>query len=220
MSVTFIPGKTHYTQLPGPAGYIETALHLPADATLTDTSPGIAIVCHPHPQHGGTMDNKVVTTLDRVCQQLGLATVRFNYRGVGKSAGKYGQIQGECDDCQAVLAALKTVYPEQPLWLLGFSFGSYIAAHAATQWSPSGLVSIAPPVTRMPFKQLTNITCPWLVVQGDADEVVNANDVTQWAAKPPSPLHYQLLPGVGHFFHGQLNTLRDLLIAQARQWGR
>lgn len=191
--------------LPGPAGQLEVMTTWP-----TSSSPvGVGIICHPDPRQEGTMHNKVVTTIARAFEHLQLATVRFNFRGVGKSTGYYGDVRGECDDLMAIIQWVQQVLPQQPIWLAGFSFGSYISAKMAEQLKPVRLISIAPPVNHYDFQQLTNIQCPWLVIQGDQDEVVPFAEVKAWADNPPAPLKFIIMPGVTHFFHGRLIELRQ-----------
>ncbi len=192
--------------IPGPAGQLEASASHPGA-----TCKKVVVICHPHPLYQGSMDNKVVTSAQRAFQHLGLATLRFNFRGVGKSAGDYGEITGELQDAQAVIDWVKSILPEHKLWLCGFSFGAYIAAEAAQHHDTEQLISIAPPVHHMDFANLNKITCPWLVIQGDQDEVVPPADVLAWAKQPPSPLKLIVLENVGHFFHGHLVELRELL---------
>ena len=205
----------------GPVGRLELLTTYPSQKTQR-----VVVICHPHPLYQGTMNNKVVTTLAKSFDELGLATVRFNFRGVGKSAGSStGQAlaeseirnyehAGELDDLQAVLEWVKESLAGAKFWLAGFSFGSYVAAKLAETWPTEQLISIAPPVERMPFADLKNIHCPWLVVQGDEDEIVSPAAVVAFAANPPSPLQLILLPGVSHFFHGRLLDLRDSLLRE------
>ncbi len=194
--------------LSGPAGALEALTTMPVEQTIA----GVGVICHPDPQQSGTMHNKVVTVIAQAFNQLQLATVRFNYRGVGLSEGKYGNVQGECDDLDAVLDWVRQVLPQQPLWLAGFSFGSYISAQAAQRVPTHKLLSVAPPVHRLSLANLTEIRCPWLVIQGDQDEVVPFADVKQWAEHPPSPLQFVVMPGVGHFFHQRLIELREIIV--------
>lgn len=193
--------------IPGPAGELEALLEKPSSPEKKI----IAIICHPHPLHGGTMNNKVVTTLVRACQALGAIAIRFNFRGVGASEGSYDQAQGEQDDLKAVITWATDKYPDYQLWLAGFSFGSYIAARVATQIKAAQLISIAPPVQNFDFQSLPTLECPWLVVQGEADEVVSAEAVFEWLASRPEEPQLIKMPGVGHFFHGQLIELREAI---------
>lgn len=195
--------------LPGPAGDLEL-LATPVKAEVVPRN-AIGIICHPHPLFGGTMTNKVVSTLARAFGDLGLPTVRFNFRGVGKSGGTFAEGIGEQDDLLAVVQWVKTVAPTCDIWLAGFSFGSAISAHVATQIPVAQLVSIAPPVPRFDLLNLPPVTCPWIVVQGEADDVVMPEDVYAWVAtRNPVPTFIRM-PGAGHFFHGQLLELRRLL---------
>lgn len=195
--------------LNGPAGAIEAVIETPQA-----TPSAFMVVCHPHPQHGGTMHNKVVTTLARSAHALGAATIRFNYRGVGASAGEYDQGRGEIDDALAAVAAGRQRWPGAALWLAGFSFGGIIAlrasVHAATG-EVARLVTVAPALGRA-FENPQSIelpSCPWLIVQGDADDVIDGALVIEWARRITPAARLALMPGAGHFFHGQLNELQQ-----------
>ena len=197
------PAQAFYGKLLAPHGQLEIMTTPGADLSQ------IAVICHPHPLHDGTMHNKVVTTLAKACQNLGMPTVRFNYRGVGKSSGEYGQLTGEIDDLQTVLAWLKKSQPNAQIGLAGFSFGSYISAHVANLLPDAAwLISVAPAVHHADFTELQNITCPWLVIMGDEDEVVPPADVYAWAAKTPQIETLQRFADATHFFHGKLGPLR------------
>ncbi len=193
--------------IPGPVGDLEALLTQPA----LSSAKTVSIICHPHPLHEGTMHNKVVTTLAKAFDELGIITVRFNYRGVGQSAGEYGEMLGEIDDLKAVVQWVQQHYDYDALWLAGFSFGSFIAASVANQMACDGLVTVAPAVNHADFTRLSNIQCPWFVIQGDQDEVVPFAEVADFAKHPPAPLQFEVMPGVSHFFHGQLIELRSLL---------
>lgn len=200
------PADSHLT-LAGPAGTIEAVLTEPADAAPPSA---IAVVCHPHPLHDGTMNNKVVHTLARSFAKRGMPAIRFNFRGVGGSAGVYDAGDGEVDDALAVADHLRERFGDRPLWLAGFSFGSFVALRAAMRTPCAGLIMVAPPVQRFSFDQALP-ACPVLVVQGDADEVVDCADVQAWVrAATPAP-RFEMLPGVGHFFHGRLTDLRKIV---------
>lgn len=196
--------------LAGPTGALETLTACPAPGHRRRAS---AVICHPHPLHGGSMHNKVVHMLARTFNELGLRTLRFNFRGVGASAGTYAHGIGETDDLIAVLDWLHAHRPYDQLWLAGFSFGAYVALRAAARYPVAQLISVAPPVNLYDFSALRMPTCPWLVVQGENDEVVPSAAVLAWHAglEPQPELHR--MPGTGHFFHGRLNDLRDALIA-------
>jgi len=191
--------------LAGPAGAIEVASAWPEAPRR-----GMALICHPHPLFGGTMDNKVVTTLERVFLELGLKTLRFNFRGVGASAGVHDNGVAEGDDVAALVAWLRAVLPDHALWLAGFSFGSHVAARMARAVGAVQLVSIAPPVTKWDFDAISP-GCPWLVVQGEQDEVVEPEAVYRWAAARPDPPTLIRMADTSHFFHGRLVELRQHL---------
>lgn len=192
----------------GPAGDLEAHTTCPAsDARIAAT----AVICHPHPLHGGSMQNKVVTTLARGFADLGVASVRFNFRGVGASHGEFADAAGETEDALAVVEWVRQVRPGDALWLAGFSFGGYVALRAAAAVQPAGLVTIAPAVHLYDFSALPMPRCPWLLVQGDADEVVPLDPVRAWLAGLATPPQTVILPDTGHFFHQRLNNLREAL---------
>ncbi|MET0226354.1 MAG: alpha/beta hydrolase [Dokdonella sp.] len=194
--------------LPGPVGALELACALPeADGARA----GIAIICHPHPLQGGTMTNKVVTTLERSLLDLGLATVRFNFRGVGQSEGVHDFGNGERDDLVAIAEWARAQRPGAVLWLAGFSFGSYVALRATARLQPAQLILIAPPVGRQDFSGIAAPACPWLIVQGEADEVVDPAAVFAWAGSVQPPPQLVRMPETSHFFHRRLIELRNLV---------
>ena len=155
--------------LQGPVGKLESILDVPGEAKIV----GAAVVCHPHPQHGGTMHNKVAHTLARAFARSGFETLRFNFRGTEASEGQYDDGIGELDDALAVLDWMRERRPAGPLWLAGFSFGAAIAIRAAVKAEVNGLVSVAPAVSRFADNMADQPKCPWLVVQGDEDELVD-----------------------------------------------
>ena len=207
--------------LQGPAGDIEARIETPQGPGGTSTSDAgpvaFGVICHPHPLFGGTLDNKVVYSLARAFHDLGLPTIRFNFRGVGKSAGSFADGIGETEDTLAVVAAGREKWPEAAVWLGGFSFGGAVAIRAAAQVNPQRLVTVAPAIRRVSLDDVPPPTCPWLIVQGDNDDLVNHTEVIEWASKLPHPPEIALLPGVEHFFHGKLNELRDAVTAFARK---
>jgi len=195
----------------GPAGPLEAIVEdpgLPGE--------GYALLCHPHPLHGGTMDNKVVHTLARAFRETGIPTLRFNFRGVGSSAGTYDHGNGETADADAVAAYGALRWPDRRLLLAGFSFGAFVALRLALERGASRLITVAPPVDLMDFSALAAPSCPWLVVQGDSDEVVDAQRVFAWAKSCKPQPKLVVMPGVGHFFHGHLPLLRDAVIDAIR----
>jgi hypothetical protein len=166
--------------------------------------------------YGGTMDNKVVTTVARALRAAGMPTLRFNFRGVGKSDGIFDSGVGETADADAVAACGAARWPGRGLVIAGFSFGAYVALRLAQQRPATHLITVAPPVQRFDFSGLKPPPCPWLVVQGDADEVVDPNTVIAWVnALEPRP-QLLIMPGAGHFFHGRLLELRDAVIDAVR----
>lgn len=200
-------------QIAGPAGLLE--------AVVEDPSPGTAptaflVVCHPHPLHGGSMSNKVVTTLARTAHAQGVPTLRFNFRGVGASEGVFDEGRGEVQDALATVAFGRQRWPDASLWLAGFSFGGVVALRASTTrgvGSVERLVTVAPALGRN-FGSVRDISipsCPWLVVQGDADEVIDGNLVIDWAEQLDPAPRLAVLPGVGHFFHGHLPALQGVV---------
>lgn len=195
----------------GPAGVLEAEA-----AEGCDPAAPYALVCHPHPLFGGTMDNKVVTTTARALQGTGMATLRFNFRGVGASVGAYDSGTGETEDARAVAQWGAARWPGRPLMLAGFSFGAWVALRLAQSLQPVRLLTIAPPIGRFDFTGLAAPACPWLILQGEADEVVDAGAVRAWAATQPAQVRLELLPGVGHFFHGRLTELRDRIGKEIR----
>jgi alpha/beta superfamily hydrolase len=203
--LSFRPPRAEQLLIDGPAGVLEALLEAPQPASPA----GFAVVCHPHPLHGGNMHNKVVHTLARACQERGMPTLRFNYRGVGASAGSYDEGRGETQDALAVIAAGRTRWPGAALTLAGFSFGGVVSLLAAAAALPAQLISVAPAVGRIELASIPRPPCPWLIVQGDADEVVKCSEVQAFAARFQPPPQLLMLTGVGHFFHGHLPELRD-----------
>ncbi|WP_028696593.1 alpha/beta hydrolase [Pseudomonas cremoricolorata] len=195
----------------GPSGPLE-ALYLDvADAR------GLVLICHPNPVQGGTMLNKVVSTLQRTARDAGYSTLRFNYRGVGQSAGSHDMGAGEVDDSEAVAQWLRQQHPHLPLVLMGFSFGGFVAASLAGRLERAGsevehLFMIAPAVMRLTEQFPLPQQCQLTVVQPDADEVVDPQLVYQWSETLSRPHELLKVAECGHFFHGKLTDLKDLLL--------
>lgn len=206
------PDKEEKGFITGPAGQIEMVASSPSHGEREVT----VIICHPHPQFEGTMDNKVVYTLMRTFLGLGFRAVKFNFRGVGHSEGEYGEAEGEQADLRAVARWVKIHRPQDEIYLAGFSFGSYIAASQANDIGAKHLVSIAPPVHHFDFDEISAPNCPWLVVQGDADEVVPPEEVFDWLDTTAFEIEVVKMAGVGHFFHGKLTDLRHAVEAHFR----
>jgi uncharacterized protein len=187
--------------IPGPAGALEIALNVPPVAPR-----GIALVAHPHPQHGGTLDNKVVQTLAKTFVTLGYAAVRFNFRGVANSEGTFDEGVGETDDALAALAYARQEFGELPVVLAGFSFGSFVQTRVAQTVTAERMVLVGPAVGRFAVETVPADT---IVIHGEQDDVVALADVLAWAR--PQQLPIVVFPGCGHFFHGRLLQLQRVI---------
>jgi alpha/beta superfamily hydrolase len=191
--------------LDGPAGRLEAILETPAEGEIV----GAVVICHPHPQHGGTMHNKVVHTLARSFVRLGYRALRFNFRGTEASDGSYDEGVGELDDALAAIDWMQKGSGDTPLWVAGFSFGAAISIRAAAEREIDGLVSVAPAVYRFANGLTSQPSCPWLIVQGDEDELVPVEETLAWVnGLQPGP-ELQVFAGAEHFFHGRLVDLRE-----------
>lgn len=190
----------------GPVGRLEVLF----TEGITPRQPITAVLCHPHPLFSGTMHNKVVTTLMQTCRDLGIDSVRFNFRGVGESAGEYGEAEGELQDCLAVIDWVKQQQPEHAILLAGFSFGGCIAMRAAEISNPIALITVAPAVERI-HCHVGPIHCPWIMLQGEKDEVVDPKAVYQFVKERSEAITLLKLPLAEHFFHGQLTPLKQQL---------
>ena len=192
----------------GPVGRLEAILERPGEGLLE----GCAVICHPHPQHGGTMHNKVAHTLARAFVRSGFEALRFNFRGTERSEGIYDNGIGELDDTLAALHWLSDRHPDLPIWLAGFSFGAAMAVKAAAAEPVDGLIAVAPAISRFAQGLKTQPKCPWLIVQGDEDELVDIEETIDWVdSLEPGP-ELLVIPGGEHFFHGRLTELRDAVM--------
>ena len=188
----------------GPAGDVEVVIDAPSASPR-----GVALVCHPHPLQGGTLDNKVAHTLAKTFHAMGYVATRFNFRGVGRSAGVFDEGIGETDDALAVLRHVQSRFGEAlPVALAGFSFGSFVQTRVAARVTPEGLVLVGPAVNRFPLQRVPAET---IVVHGEEDDVVPLADVFAWAR--PQELPVVVFPGCGHFFHGRLLQLARVVTA-------
>jgi alpha/beta superfamily hydrolase len=186
----------------GTAGELEGLVHVPDDIPC-----GIAVVAHPLPTMGGTMENKVAVMLAKTFAEMGCVALRFNFRGVGASEGEFTGGDGETEDLIAVARYAQEQFGEElPLLLSGFSFGGYVAARAAQQLQPQHLVLAAPAVGRFAMPAVSPDT---LVIHGEHDDVVPLADALDWAR--PQHLPIVVLPQAEHFFHGRLTQLRDIV---------
>lgn len=193
----------------GPAGRLEAIVEAEPD----DPPRAAAVVLHPHPQHGGTMHNKVAHTLARSFVRHGFATLRFNFRGTEGSDGEYDEGRGELADALAAMAWMRDRYPGLPFWLAGFSFGAAIGIRAAAEQPVDGLISVAPAVYRFASGLETQPSSPWLIVQGDNDELVPIDETVAWVdSLAPGP-ELLVMTGAEHFFHGRLVELREAVTA-------
>ncbi len=192
----------------GPVGRLEAILERPGEGALE----GCAVICHPHPQHGGTMHNKVVHTLARAFVRSGYETLRFNFRGTERSEGEYDAGVGELDDALAAIDWMRARHGSYPLWLAGFSFGAAIAVKAAVATHVDGLVSVAPAISRFANGLESQPECPWLIVQGDEDELVDIEETIEWFnSLAPGP-ELLIIPQGEHFFHGRLAELKNAVM--------
>jgi len=205
--------QTEKIRLQGAAGLIEVQRDRPAEADVTR---GTAVIAHPHPLFGGTMDNKVVQTLARAFVACGWTAVRFNFRGVGASEGVHDEGRGERED---MLKVVEQLAPEGPLAIAGFSFGAFVASGAAeTLWASRDirqLVLVGTAASRFAVATLpADAHERTLVVHGEADDTVPLSAVMDWAR--PQSLPVTVVPGGGHFFHGQLPLLKSLVVRHLR----
>ena len=199
------PAGAEELMIIGPAGKLECMLERPSAEDIR----GAAVVCHPHPLHGGTMHNKVVHTLARAFSGQGFATLRFNFRGVAGSEGSHDYGVGEVDDVIAALDWMAEEYPGMPLWLGGVSFGAAKAIRASIRRELAGIVSVAPAAYRFAGDLAEQAACPWLIVHGDEDELVPIEETIEWVnAMEPGP-ELVVFSGTCHFFHGKLVELRN-----------
>src|ERR1700728_2782154 len=189
------PTAAESLMLQGPAGALEAQLDLPAGPVAPAA---YAVVCHPHPLFGGTLTNKVVHTLARACTDVGMPSLRFNFRGVGKSAGTHDEGRGEVQDVLAAVRYCRERWPQARLWLAGFSFGAAVAVRASSAAKPAGLVAVAPAVDRLDIAAVMP-QCPWLVLLGDADDVVPPRGMGGGGGGRRREPVTQMLPGAGHF---------------------
>lgn len=202
--------RTQRKVIEGPAGDLECAIDEPLPSAEGAPGPrGLALVCHPHPLHGGTLDNKVVQTMARAFVQAGWRAVRFNFRGVGASGGAWDEGRGEVEDALAVMQSQRA--PAQALLLAGFSFGAYVASRVGDRLAegaaPLRTFLVGPAVANFEVARLPEGS---LVIHGERDDVVPLAAVLDWARPLAQPV--TVIPGAGHFFHGQLGLLKQLVL--------
>ena len=210
------PAESTTLMLAGPAGDLEIAIDPPESDVAP--LPLVVVLCHPLSTEGGSLSNKVVTMAARSLRELGATTVRFNFRGVGKSAGTFDQGNGEQQDLLAVVDWVRGHRPDDDLWLAGFSFGAYVSLRASEAVQPEALISIAPPAGRWDFDSIVTPTCPWLVIQGETDEIVDPQAVYDWIDSLKRKPELVRMPDTSHFFHRKLIDLRGALQHGVKHW--
>ncbi len=200
--------KEKTLMLEGEAGKIE-AIFNGSDKSLQKNV--IAILGHPHSLHGGSMNNKVLTTLVKACREVGIASLRFNFRGVGRSEGEFDRGIGESEDVLRIVSGLSDNFPGHQFILAGFSFGAYVTYRAASQKKPLLLISVAPAVNHGDFSEFEWIPSPWHVLAAEKDEIVAKDEILAWhqSVNPCPELH--MFEDSSHFFHGKLVVLKDKL---------
>jgi len=209
------PQQSEAFVLDGPVGPLDVAVDLPRPDVAAQAV--TAIVCHPLSTEGGTMHNKVVTMTANALRDLGVATVRFNFRSVGDSAGHFDHGNGEQEDLKAVVAWVRAQRPDDQIWLAGFSFGAYVSLKAAAEVQPQALISIAPPAGRWDFDDVRP-PAQWLVVQGEQDEIVDPQAVFDWLDTLEAPHELVRMPDTSHFFHRKLIDLRGAITHGVKRW--
>jgi alpha/beta superfamily hydrolase len=197
--------------LAGAAGAMECVLDLPGDAADGAAPRGVALIAHPHPLYGGTMDNKVAQTLARTFTGLGYAAVRFNFRGVGASEGVHDNGHGETDDMAILLAQMRTRFPGLPVALAGFSFGTFVSAQLQQRLTAAGepaerlvLIGSAAGKWAMP-----DVPADSILIHGEVDDTITLAAVLDWAR--PQDIPVIVIPGADHFFHRKLGHIKNLV---------
>jgi len=192
-------------EIPGPAGLLEALLDLP------DGEPrAVAVFGHPHPLHGGTMHTKALYQAAKAMPRIGVAALRFNFRGVGRSTGTFDSGPGEKDDFRAALSFVEERFPDLPIWTAGMSFGSWIALSVGAE-DPrvSLLLAIAPPVDRYDFGALKTCTLPKFIVHGESDELISIKEIRKFYAQIPEPKELVTIEDANHLFEGKTSMVGD-----------
>ena len=200
--MTTSPAPKQRIQITGPAGPLEVLVEPAQGAAL-------CVICHPHPQYGGTLDNKVVHTLARAANELGAIAVRFNFRGVGHSAGEFGHGVGELDDLLAVVAWARAAYPGRSLHLAGFSFGAAMALRGHVAADATSLLLVAPPAGMGYLEEAAAPQLPWHVIHGSRDELIGLDVLQRWLTAVGGMSSLTVIDDADHFFHGRLTPLRQ-----------
>lgn len=194
--------------LESPHGKLEVCVEKPIHHP--DNPDGVALICHPHPLHGGTMTNKVVTTLAKAFRELNCLTVRFNYRGVGQSDGHFDKGMGETEDTLFMLDWINKIHRPQKIYMAGFSFGAFVSLRAAskTPLQLAHLLTVAPAVEHEEYNNL-HPRCPWTVIIAENDTIAKPKPAYDWVALQNPKPHVLSFEGASHFFDGMLVEFKD-----------
>lgn len=192
-------------EIPGPAGPLEALLDVPAGEPRA-----VAVFGHPHPLQGGTMHTKALYQAAKAMPRIGVAALRFNFRGVGRSGGEFDAGPGEKDDFKAAVSFMCERFPDVPVWAAGMSFGSWIAMTAGAE-DPrvSLLFGIAPPVDRYDFESLLTCTLPKFIVHGEEDELISIKEVRKFYSRIPEPKELVTIEHANHLFEGKTALVGD-----------
>lgn len=203
-------GHSRRLWIEGPAGRLEAALRIATPARAA------AVLAHPHPLHGGTLDNPVIFHADRALNEAGITTLRFNFRGTGSSQGQHDDGRGEADDVARAATWLRGVAPRVPLILVGYSFGALCSLRYAVRNEPiAGVIAIGLPVRLFPLDEIDALTCPLAVVQGSADDLGSPDEVRTRVAEATHPMDLRVIDGATHFFDGRAPDVAEAVVAAA-----
>jgi alpha/beta superfamily hydrolase len=199
--------QLQHVEIPAPHGKLEGLLRLPDQEGLSQM---VAVVCHPHPVYGGTMHNKTVFRLAQALNQVGMPALRFNFRGVGESTGSYDEGRGEQDDVRAALDYAQAQFPDAPLCVAGFSFGSWVGLPVGcADERVKQLVGAGLPTRLLSVQTLAQCAKPKLIVQGELDQYGPQGELRPWFESLPAPKHLEVVPGSDHFFTNHLDALAE-----------
>ena len=199
--------QLQHVEIPAPHGRLEGLLRLPDQEGVSQM---VAVVCHPHPVYGGTMHNKTVFRLAQALNAVGMPTLRFNFRGVGESTGAYDEGEGEQDDVRAALDYVQAQFPDAPLCVAGFSFGSWVGLRVGcVDERVSQLVGAGVPTRLLSVQALAQCARPKLIVQGELDQYGPQGDLLPWFESIPEPKHLEVVAGSDHFFTDHLDALSE-----------
>lgn len=207
--------QLQHVEIPAPHGRLEGLLRLPDEEGASQM---VAVVCHPHPVYGGTMHNKTVFRLAQALNEVGMPTLRFNFRGVGESTGSYDEGEGEQDDVRAALDFLQGQFPDAPLCVAGFSFGSWVGLRVGcADERVRQLVGAGVPTRLLSVQALAQCARPKLIVQGELDQYGPQGDLLPWFESIPEPKHLEVVVGSDHYFTNHLDALSDAVTRYFRQ---